>query len=89
MGRLAWLAMAPFPVSLFAQAQVANCSIFPTRNIWNVPIDKSTGGDAFTWPPNVQGGMQVGTLPGTCSAQTSVSDGSKLYATIRAWRICK
>jgi len=41
----------------------------------------STGGHAFNWPPNVRGGMQVGTLAGTCSAQTFVSDGSKLYAT--------
>ena len=41
----------------------------------------STGGHGFTWPPNVQGGMQVGTLSGKCSAQTFVSDGSKLYAT--------
>jgi len=40
MGLLAWLLMALAPVSLLAQAQVGNCSIFPARNIWNVPIDK-------------------------------------------------
>jgi hypothetical protein len=39
------------------------------------------GGHAFTWPPNVLGGMQVGTDPGSCSAQTFVNDGTKLYAT--------
>lgn len=41
----------------------------------------SVGGHLFTWPSNVLGGMQVGALPGKCSAQTFVSDGSKLYAT--------
>lgn len=41
----------------------------------------SVGGHGFTWPPNVLGGMQVGTLAGKCSAQTFVSDGTKLYAT--------
>jgi hypothetical protein len=41
----------------------------------------SAGGHVFTWPSNVLGGMQVGTLPGKCSAQTFVSDGTKLYAT--------
>lgn len=41
----------------------------------------SLGGHAFTWPQNVLGGMQVGNVPGTCSAQTFVSDGSRLYAT--------
>lgn len=41
----------------------------------------SVGGHAFAWPSNVQGGMQVGNLAGTCSAQTFVSNGSKLYAT--------
>ncbi len=41
----------------------------------------SAGGHAFTWPSNVLGGMQIGTAPGTCSAQTFVSDGTRLYAT--------
>jgi hypothetical protein len=41
----------------------------------------ATGGHIFTWPSNVLGGMQVGTLPGKCSAQSFVSDGTKLYAT--------
>src|ERR1017187_1054207 len=40
MGRMAWLIIALAPGSLFAQAQVGTCSIFPARNIWNVPIDK-------------------------------------------------
>ena len=39
------------------------------------------GGHAFAWPANVMGGMQVSTAPGTCSAQSFVSDGKKLYAT--------
>jgi hypothetical protein len=40
MYRLAWLWLAFAPVRLLGQAQVGNCSIFPARNIWNVPIDK-------------------------------------------------
>jgi hypothetical protein len=39
------------------------------------------GGHAFNWPPNVAGGMIVGTAPNTCSAQSFVSNGTKLYAT--------
>ena len=41
----------------------------------------SGGGHAFTWPANVRGGMQVGTVAGACSAQSFVSDGTSLYAT--------
>ena len=41
----------------------------------------TVGGHAFTWPSNMVGGMQVGMVAGTCSAQTFVSDGVKLYAT--------
>jgi len=40
-----------------------------------------TGGRSFVWPANVLGGMRIGTVSGTCSAQTFVSDGTKLYAT--------
>jgi hypothetical protein len=39
------------------------------------------GGHAFAWPSNVLGGMKVAADGGTCSAQTFVSNGSKLYAT--------
>lgn len=39
------------------------------------------GAHAFTWPPNVFGGMTIGTTPGRCSAQSFVSDGVSLYAT--------
>jgi hypothetical protein len=41
----------------------------------------SVGGRSFKWPANVVGGMQIGVAPGKCSAQSFVSDGSKLYAT--------
>ncbi len=40
-----------------------------------------TGGHAFAWPANILGGMQVGADAGSCSAQSFVSDGTKLYAT--------
>ena len=39
------------------------------------------GGHAFNWPANVVGGMQISTAAGTCSAQSFVSNGTKLYAT--------
>lgn len=41
----------------------------------------ATGGRNFVWPPNVAGGMHVGSTANTCSAQTFVSDGHGLYAT--------
>ena len=41
----------------------------------------SAGGHAFNWPATVVGGMQISTTPGTCSAQSFISDGTKLYAT--------
>src|SRR5579862_960339 len=28
------------PIRLLAQGQVGNCTVFPTHNIWNVPVDK-------------------------------------------------
>jgi hypothetical protein len=39
------------------------------------------GGRTFAWPPNVRGGMQIGSAPKTCSAQQFISDGKGLYAT--------
>lgn len=39
------------------------------------------GGRKFVWPALVRGGMEIGTEPNTCSAQSFVSDGSRLYAT--------
>jgi len=41
----------------------------------------SAGARAFHWPSNVLSGMQIGTASKSCSAQTFVSDGVKLYAT--------
>lgn len=41
----------------------------------------NTGGRDFVWPPNVSGGMRIGTTARTCSAQQFVSDGKGLYAT--------
>ncbi len=40
-----------------------------------------TGSRSFTWPPNVRGGMTIGSTPNSCSAQQFVSDGATLYAT--------
>lgn len=40
----------------------------------------ATGSRAFTWPPNLHGGMTVGTTPGKCSAQSFVFDGTTAYA---------
>lgn len=39
------------------------------------------GGHQFAWPPQVSGGMRIGTTARTCSAQQFVSDGKGLYAT--------
>jgi hypothetical protein len=41
----------------------------------------ATGGRQFAWPPQVSGGMRIGTTARTCSAQQFVSDGKALYAT--------
>jgi hypothetical protein len=41
----------------------------------------AAGNHNFTWPANVAGGMVVGTAPSTCSAQSFVANGTKLYAT--------
>lgn len=41
----------------------------------------ASGGRQFTWPPNVRGAMQIGAVPGKCSAQSFLSDGANLFAT--------
>ena len=51
------------------------------QNVTFLICQDETGGHAFSWPTNVLGGMDVGTAARSCSAQTFVSDGSKLYAT--------
>ena len=40
----------------------------------------ASGGHAFSWPPNVSGGMAVGSQAGTCSAQAFAFDGAKAFA---------
>jgi hypothetical protein len=40
----------------------------------------AAGGHSFTWPPNVRGGMTVGSAGSTCSAQSFIFDGSDAYA---------
>lgn len=40
----------------------------------------ATGGRTFAWPPNLKGGMTIGTTPGTCSTQAFIYDGANAYA---------
>ena len=44
-------------------------------------IQDSTGGHAFTWPPQMRGAMEVGTDASMGSVQEFISDGTYLWAT--------
>ena len=59
--------------STFSNAQVG-------QQISFLICQDSTGNRTFVWPANVKGGVTIGTVLSTCSAQTFLYDGTNAYA---------